>query len=183
MTATYTQTDHYSLNLYGDKDPADLRDGYNKSMQAIDETLKTHLDRIEAVEAHETQSEQVVRTLIGDHTVDGANAAKAKWDKASTDATTALGLATTASHGLDGKVDLLGEGQVTMVNLAPTVRNAITGGAAAVVGADSVGLNELSGGTLVTTSTGTTTVTKVQATHPGDTGMQNIARRVIDALS
>lgn len=43
MSATYTQTDNYHLNLYGNNDPADLRDGYNGSMRTIDTTLETHL--------------------------------------------------------------------------------------------------------------------------------------------
>ena len=42
MSSTiYSKTDNYGLNLYGDNDPADLRDGYNGSMHTIDETLKT----------------------------------------------------------------------------------------------------------------------------------------------
>lgn len=49
MATTYTQTDNYGLNLYGDRDPADLRDGYNGSMHTIDGVLKNHLDRIDGV--------------------------------------------------------------------------------------------------------------------------------------
>ena len=49
MSTTYDKTDNYGLNLYGDDDPADLRDGYNGSMRTIDETLKNHLDRIDGV--------------------------------------------------------------------------------------------------------------------------------------
>jgi hypothetical protein len=49
MSTIYDKTDNYGLNLYGDKDPADLRDGYNDSMHTIDETLKNHLDKIDGV--------------------------------------------------------------------------------------------------------------------------------------
>jgi hypothetical protein len=88
MTTTYSKTDNYGLNLYGDTDPADLRDGYNGSMRTIDTTLGTHLNRIEAVESRETNDEQVAKALLGDNTVGNATTAKAKWDKAATDATT-----------------------------------------------------------------------------------------------
>lgn len=54
MSTIYDKTDNYSLNLYGDNDPADLRDGYNGSMHTIDETLKKHLDRIDDVSASTT---------------------------------------------------------------------------------------------------------------------------------
>ena len=93
MATVYTKTDNYGLNLYGDNDPADLRDGYNGSMRTIDTTLETHLNRIESVEARETHDEAVVKALLGDNTVDNATASKTKWDKASTNATTANGKA------------------------------------------------------------------------------------------
>ena len=89
MATVYTKTDNYGLNLYGDNDPADLRDGYNGSMRTIDTTLKTHLNRIESVEARETHEEAVMKALLGDNTVDKATAAKAKWDKSSKDAAAA----------------------------------------------------------------------------------------------
>ena len=89
MATVYTKTDNYGLNLYGDNDPADLRDGYNGSMRTIDTTLETHLNRIETVESRETHDEEVVKALLGDNTVDSATAARTKWNKASTDATTA----------------------------------------------------------------------------------------------
>lgn len=91
MSTIYDKTDNYSLNLYGDNDPADLRDGYNGSMRTIDTTLETHLNRIEGVESRETHDAEVVKALLGDNTVDNATAAKTKWDKAGTDATTANG--------------------------------------------------------------------------------------------
>ena len=89
MATVYTKTDNYGLNLYGDNDPADLRDGYNGSMRTIDDTLEKHLNRIEGVEARETHDEAVVKALLGDNTVDNATAAKTKWDKSSADATAA----------------------------------------------------------------------------------------------
>ncbi|MBL0965029.1 MAG: right-handed parallel beta-helix repeat-containing protein [Escherichia coli] len=86
MSTLYNKTDNYALSLYGDNDPADLRDGYNSSMHTIDTTMETHLNRIEGVEARETQNEAVTKALLGDNTVDSATASKSKWDKASTDA-------------------------------------------------------------------------------------------------
>lgn len=90
MSTIYDKTDNYALNLYGDNDPADLRDGYNGSMHTIDDTLEKHLNRIESVESRETHEEEVTKALLGDNTVDAATAAKTKWDKAGTDATTAV---------------------------------------------------------------------------------------------
>lgn len=90
MTTVYTKTDNYGLNLYGDDDPADLRDGYNGSMRTIDDTLEKHLNRIEGVEARETHDEAVMKALLVDNTVDNATAAKTKWDKAGTDAVEAM---------------------------------------------------------------------------------------------
>lgn len=115
MSTVYDKTDNYGLNLYGDADPADLRDGYNGSMRTIDTTLETHLNRIEAVESRETHDEEVVKALLGDNTVDNATAAKTKWDKVGTDATAAAGKADnnsailaalgadTAAHATDAK--------------------------------------------------------------------------------
>lgn len=87
---TYSKTDNYALNLYGDTDPADLRDGYNGSMHTIDTTLEAHLDRIEGVESRENHNEEVARTLLGDNTVDAATTSKTKWDNAATGATDAM---------------------------------------------------------------------------------------------
>lgn len=89
MATVYTKTDNYGLNLYGDNDPADLRDGYNNSMRTIDTTMEQHLNRIEGVEARETQTQAVMKALLVDNTVDKATAAKTKWDKSSTDAAAA----------------------------------------------------------------------------------------------
>lgn len=90
MSTTYAKTDNYALNLYGDRDPADLRDGYNGSMHIIDTTLETHLKRIEAVESRETNDEHVVKTLLGDNTADAAITSKTKWDNAATSATNSM---------------------------------------------------------------------------------------------
>lgn len=89
MSTVYDKTDNYGLNLYGDNDPADLRDGYNGSMRTIDDTLGKHLSRIGGMEAREARDEEVVKALIGDNAVDNAAAAKAAWDKAAHDATSA----------------------------------------------------------------------------------------------
>lgn len=89
MATVYSKTDNYGLNLYGDNDPADLRDGYNGSMHTIDDTLEKHLNRIESVESRETHDEEVVKALLGDNTVDSATASKTKWDKAESDAAAA----------------------------------------------------------------------------------------------
>jgi hypothetical protein len=90
MSTVYDKTDNYALNLYGNNDPADLRDGYNGSMRTIDSTLGTHLNRIEGVEARETHDEAVMKALLVDNTVDNATTAKTKWDKAGVDATSAM---------------------------------------------------------------------------------------------
>ena len=98
MATVYTKTDNYGLNLYGDSDPADLRDGYNGSMRTIDATLETHLNRIEGVESRETHDEEVMKALLVDNTVDNATAAKTKWDKAATDVTDAASKADNNSN-------------------------------------------------------------------------------------
>lgn len=107
MSTVYDKTDNYGLNLYGDADPADLRDGYNGSMRTIDTTLETHLNRIEGVESRETHDEEVVKALLGDNTVDNASASKAKWDKAGTDATAAAAAATAAAGKADNNSAIL----------------------------------------------------------------------------
>ena len=82
MATVYTKTDNYGLNLYGDNDPADLRDGYNGSMRTVDTTLKQHLDRI-------GNTENTVKTLLGDNTTQKATEAKTRWDDAASNATQA----------------------------------------------------------------------------------------------
>lgn len=107
MTTVYSKTDNYGLNLYGDNDPADLRDGYNGSMHTIDTTLETHLNRIEGVESRETHDEEVVKALIGDNTVNSATAAKAKWDKSTADAAAATAAAAAATRKADNNTAIL----------------------------------------------------------------------------
>lgn len=107
MATVYTKTDNYGLNLYGDNDPADLRDGYNGSMRTIDTTLETHLNRIEAVESRETHDEEVTKALLGDNTVDAATASKTKWDKAGNDATAATAAAAAAATKADNNSAIL----------------------------------------------------------------------------
>lgn len=46
MTIDYTQTQNYGLDKYGDKSPADLRDGHNHNMDVIDGALKLNADNI-----------------------------------------------------------------------------------------------------------------------------------------
>lgn len=107
MATVYTKTDNYGLNLYGDNDPADLRDGYNGSMRTIDTTLETHLNRIEGVESRETHDEEVVKALIGDNTVNSATAAKTKWDKSISDAAAATAAAAAAASKADNNTAIL----------------------------------------------------------------------------
>ena len=107
MSTIYDKTDNYALNLYGDNDPADLRDGYNGSMHTIDTTLETHLNRIEGVEARETHDEAVMKALLVDNTVDNATAAKTKWDKAGTDAIEAMADAASAAGKADSNKAIL----------------------------------------------------------------------------
>lgn len=107
MATVYTKTDNYGLNLYGDNDPADLRDGYNGSMRTIDTTLETHLNRIEGVEARETHDEAVMKALLVDNTVDNATASKSKWDKASTDAIEAMADAAAATGKANSNSSIL----------------------------------------------------------------------------
>lgn len=107
MATVYTKTDNYGLNLYGDNDPADLRDGYNGSMLTIDKTLEKHLNRIEGVEARETHDEAVMKALLVDNTVDNATAAKTKWDKAGTDAIEAMADAASAVGKVNANAAIL----------------------------------------------------------------------------
>lgn len=140
MATVYNRTDNYALNLYGDNDPADLRDGYNNSMRTIDTTLETHLNRIEAVESRETHDEEVVKALLGDNTVDSATAAKTKWNKAESDAAAAaskadnntailaaLGSDTTTSAAANKtKWDKAGADAVTAIGKADTNKTILT---------------------------------------------------------
>ena len=124
MSTIYDKTDNYALNLYGDNDPADLRDGYNGSMRTIDTTLETHLNRIEGVEARETHDEEVAKALIGDNTVDAATTAKTKWDKANADAIKAMADAAAAAQKADANTSILTALGADTVPNATIVRNA-----------------------------------------------------------
>jgi hypothetical protein len=121
MATVYTKTDNYGLNLYGDNDPADLRDGYNGSMRTIDTTLENHLNRIEGVESRETHDEAVMKALLVDNTVDNATAAKTKWDKASTDAVEAMADAADAAEKATANANTLASLQGTVSSLSDTV--------------------------------------------------------------
>lgn len=136
MSTIYDKTDNYSLNLYGDNDPADLRDGYNGSMRTIDDTLEKHLNRIEGVESRETHDEAVMKALLGDNTVDNATAAKTKWNKASADAIdsiarlTSMGVTdSTAGTALRTKIDTVNnnvnEFGLTSQNIAKVYRGGV----------------------------------------------------------
>lgn len=136
MSTIYNKTDNYALNLYGDNDPADLRDGYNGSMRTIDDTLEKHLNRIESVESRETHDEEVTKALLGDNTVDAATAAKTKWDKASADAIDSIALLTsmgvtdsTAGTALQTKINTVNnnvnEFGLTSQNIAKVYRGGV----------------------------------------------------------
>lgn len=125
MSTIYDKTDNYGLNLYGDADPADLRDGYNGSMRTIDDTLGKHLNRIESVESRETHDEEVVKTLLGDNTVDNATASKAKWDKAGTDAAAATATASAAAGKADNNSAILAALGVTSESTAQQLMDTI----------------------------------------------------------
>jgi hypothetical protein len=70
MGAVYSKTDNYGLDLYGDKDPADLRDGHNANMRSIDGVIKEQSDSISEVrktaEAAAPQNTTYNKTEIDD---------------------------------------------------------------------------------------------------------------------
>ena len=107
MATVYTKTDNYGLNLYGDNDPADLRDGYNGSMRTIDAALEKHLSRIEGVESRETHDGEVAKALLGDNTVNAATTSKTKWDKAAAGSVGAMRAATAAAGKADSNTVIL----------------------------------------------------------------------------
>lgn len=102
MSTMYDKTDNYSLNLYGDGDPADLRDGYNGSMHTIDGVLKNHLDRIDGVSdiVDKTTAEQNAKIAVNTGILAGlgatdaaaAEAKRTQWDDAVTQAGSSLRL-------------------------------------------------------------------------------------------
>ena len=111
MATIYSKTDNFNLNLYGDNDPADLRDGYNDSMRTIDGQLETHLNRIEKAESEAQHDTEVMKALIGDNTVDAAANSKKTWDNGTT----------IASHNLD----VLDAFNLTTVESAKSLRKEI----------------------------------------------------------
>lgn len=92
MATIYTQTDNYGLSLYGDNDPADLRDGYNKSIRAIDLALKKHSDRIGGVESKAKLGEDI-HSALGVADASQAGGAKTRWNNAASNAQYAKTLA------------------------------------------------------------------------------------------
>lgn len=100
MATIYTKTDNYGLNLYGDNDPADLRDGYNGSMRAVDAALKKHLDRIVATEGKVKLGEDI-HSSLGVTSAQNAASAKGKWDGAASNASYARSLADASKNILD----------------------------------------------------------------------------------
>lgn len=83
------QTTNYQLKKYDATDKPDLTDQYNKSMDVIDAKLKEATDRSEAASSKSDQNTGKLNSL-GATSIDSATANKAKWDKAASDATTAL---------------------------------------------------------------------------------------------
>lgn len=164
MSTIYDKTDNYGLNLYGDDDPADLRDGYNNSMRTIDTTMEQHLNRIESVEARETNDEEVVKALLGGNTKDDATTAKAKWDKAGTDATAAIGKA----DGNTAILTALGAGTVDNATTAKTRWNK--------AGSDAVtAISKADGNTAILTALGASSTVDATAQK---TKLDNTAAKV-----
>ena len=120
MATNYTKTDNFSLNLYGDSDPADLRDGYNGSMRVIDDTLEKHLNRIETLEATDTHDAEVLKALGAD-TVDNATTSKTKWDQAATDATTAINNTTANKSAIDNAANNINKNTNDIASLTTKV--------------------------------------------------------------
>lgn len=83
------QTTNYQLKKYDATDKPDLTDQYNKSMDVIDTKLKEVSNRSEAASSKAEQNTAKLNAL-GATDASTATVNKAKWDKASTDATTAL---------------------------------------------------------------------------------------------
>lgn len=128
MNTIYDKTDNYSLNLYGDDDPADLRDGYNGSMHTIDETLKDHLDRIDGVSATvaKTIVEQDAKIAVNTGILAGlgatdaaaAEAKRTQWDDAVTQA--------------DSSIRLLGDMSVTDTDSATAFKDRVAANETAI---------------------------------------------------
>lgn len=83
------QTTNYQLKKYDATDKPDLTDQYNKSMDTIDTKLKEATNKAWSASGKADQNTTKLNALgVTDSSTAQAN--KAKWDKASTDATTAL---------------------------------------------------------------------------------------------
>lgn len=130
MSTFYSKTDNYGLNLYGDDDAADLRDGYNGSMHTIDETLKSHLDRIDGVSATvaKTTVEQNAKIAVNTGILAGlgatdaaaAEAKRTQWDGAVLEA--------------DSSIKLLGDMSVTDADSATAFKNRVDANETAIAG-------------------------------------------------
>lgn len=83
------QTTNYQLKKYDATDKPDLTDQYNKSMDVIDAKLKEANDRSNDASQKAVQNTAKLNSL-GVISVSTATQNKAKWDKAASDATTAL---------------------------------------------------------------------------------------------
>lgn len=83
------QTANYQLKKYDATDKPDLTDQYNKSMDVIDTQLKKATDQSQVASSKADQNTAKLNAL-GATDNSTATANKTKWDKASTDATTAL---------------------------------------------------------------------------------------------
>lgn len=134
MSTFYSKTDNYGLNLYGDDDAADLRDGYNGSMHTIDETLKSHLDRIDGVSATvaKTTAEQNAKIAVNTGILTGlgatdaaaAEAKRVQWDGAVAQA--------------DSSIKLLGDMSVTDAESATAFKGRVDANETAIAGNDEV---------------------------------------------
>lgn len=68
MANDYTTTDNYNLSLYGDKTPADFRDGHNQNMRILDDAVHTVSEN----------AQNAVKTANAAKTIAGANTEKLK---------------------------------------------------------------------------------------------------------
>lgn len=83
------QTTNYQLKKYDATDKPDLTDQYNKSMDVIDVKLKEATDQSRAASSKSDQNTLKLNAL-GATDANTAGANKTRWDKAASDATTAL---------------------------------------------------------------------------------------------
>lgn len=118
MTTIYTNTEYYGLSLYGDNDPADLRDGYNKSMRAIDSALKRNSDQIAEVRSTDRLHDSI-HSALGVANAEAAGGAKTRWDDAATNAKYAKNTA-------NSNREILAALGATNTSLAQSIKNDIT---------------------------------------------------------